>query len=114
MIRDRHGKLFTGTAEELHRHNEKLRKRDERAAKKLKGEQEIKLPLPAGTAAALADVMQRAGFDDPRDFIAFQIHRLASLDGPEFQQQTTRTVRVGNLDKYIDQIAGFVPPECDE
>lgn len=114
MIRDRHGKPFTGTAGELHRHNEKLRKRDERAAKKLKGEQEIKLPLPAGTAAALADVMQRAGFDDPRDFIAFQIHRLASLDGPEFEAQAKRTVRVTGLGKYLEQIAGYVPPECDE
>ena len=58
MTRDRNGEPFFGTPEELWRHNQKLYKREQRAAKKLKGEQEIKLPLPAGTAAALADVMQ--------------------------------------------------------
>ena len=83
---------------------DKIRKREERAAKKLKGEQEINLPLPPGTAAALADVMARAGFDDARDFLSFQIHRLAALDSPEFEAQAKRTVRVTGLEKYLDQI----------
>lgn len=99
---DRNGDPFDGTPDELRRHNDKLRKRAARAV----ADPVITLPLPAGTAAALANVMQRAGFDDPRDFIAFQIHRLASLDGPEFDAQTRRTVRVTGLGKYLAQIGG--------
>lgn len=110
MIRDRNGDAFEGSPDELRRHNDKLRKRDARA----KADPVITLPLPAGTAAALADVMARAGFDDPRDFLAFQIHRLASLDSPEFDAQAKRTVRVTGLEPYLEQIAGFVPPEVDE
>lgn len=80
----------------------RIRKRLSRA-----GKTEILLPLPQGTAAALDRVMQAAGFDDPRDFIAFQIHRLDELrdrDGHSFKAQTVRTVTVGDLTKYTDRI----------
>lgn len=80
----------------------RIRKRLSRA-----GKTEILLPLPAGTAAALERVMQAAGFDDPRDFIAFQIHRLDELrerDGHSFKAQAVRTVTVGDLSKYADRI----------
>lgn len=110
MLTDRNGEPFEGTAAELRRHNDKLRKRDERA----KADPTVVLPLPPGTAKALADVMQRAGFDDARDFLAYQIHRLASLDSPEFEAQTRRTVQVGDLSHYFKQIAGYVPTEDEQ
>lgn len=78
-----------------------------RKRKSREGKTEILLPLPAGTAAALERVMQAAGFDDARDFIAFQIHRLDELrerDGHSFKAQAVRTVTVGDLSKYTDQI----------
>lgn len=106
---DRNGDPFEGTPDELRKHNDKLRKRAARA----KADPVLSLPLPPGTAAALADVMQRAGFDDPRDFIAFQIHRLAALDSPEFDAQAKRTVRVSGLDKYLAKIGGKpIDPDC--
>lgn len=108
MIKDRNGDPFTGTPDELRRHNDKLRKRDERE----KADPKVILPLPEGTAAALADVMARAGFDDPRDFLAFQIHRLALLDGPEFDAQAKRTVRVNGLEKYLGKIGAPVCEWC--
>lgn len=80
----------------------RIRKRLSRA-----GKTEILLPLPTGTAEALGRVMQAAGFDDPRDFIAFQIHRLDELrerDGHSFKGQAVRTVTVGDLSKYTDRI----------
>ena len=93
------------TDDDKRKERDKLRKRAARA----KADPAINLPLPPGTAAALADVMARAGFDDARDFLSFQIHRLAALDSPEFEQQTRRTVRVTGLEKYLKQLQ-----ECDE
>lgn len=81
----------------------RIRKRLSRA-----GKTEILLPLPAGTAAALERVMQAAGFDDPRDFIAFQIHRLDELrerDGHSFKAQAVRTVTVGDLSRYAERLS---------
>lgn len=65
---------------------------------------ELKLPLPAGTAEALARIVERAGFDDPRDFLAYQIHRLDALDSHNFEQQTKRTVTVGDLSHYHQRL----------
>ncbi|MNE64240.1 hypothetical protein D3C80_1596440 [compost metagenome] len=54
--------------------------------------------------------MAAADFDDPRDFIAFQIHRLADLlerDGHSFEQQAKRTVtldREALLDRYAGRL----------
>lgn len=65
------------------------------------------LPLPKGTADALDRVMVAAGFDDPRDFLAFQIHRLDTLlkcDGHKFNEQAIRTVTVGDLGKFYEQL----------
>lgn len=84
----------------------KLRARIRKRLSRL-GKVEILLPLPQGTAAALDRVMQAAGFDDPRDLIAFQIHRLDELrerDGHSFKAQAVRTVTVGDLTKYTDRI----------
>lgn len=80
----------------------RIRKRQSR-----EGRKEILLPLPQGTAEALDRVMQAAGFDDPRDLIAFQIHRLDDLlsrDGHKFKAQAVRTVTVGDLSKYTDRL----------
>ena len=67
----------------------------------------ISLPLPAGTRAALGRVMDAAGFDDPRDFLAFQIHRLDHLlqcDGHAFAAQAVRTVTAGDLSHYTGRL----------
>jgi hypothetical protein len=64
----------------------------------------ISLPLPAGTRAALERVMQRAGFDDARDFIAWQIHRLDGLPCDQFNEQAIRRVTVTGLDKYVEAL----------
>lgn len=56
------------------------RAREYRERKKAKALQlqieEVSLPLPAGTAAALADLMSWHGFVDRREAIATMIHRL--------------------------------------
>lgn len=101
---DRNGAAFFGTTAELAKHNDKLRKRAERARPR---QPEVILPLPKGTAACLDLVLEAAGFDDPRDFLAFQIHRLAALlvsDRPAFDAQAIRTVQVGSLDKWAELI----------
>lgn len=78
----------------------------------------LSLPLSVGTHAALRRVMAAADFDDPRDFLAFQIHRLDALlacDGHSFAQQAKRTVTVGDLSKYDDrlQAAGGIQDDDD-
>jgi hypothetical protein len=78
-----------------------------RKRKSRQGKTEILLPLPKGTGEALERVMQAAGFDDPRDFIAFQIHRLDKLrerDGHSFKAQAVRTVTVGDLSRYTERL----------
>lgn len=83
------------------------RKRKSRAARP----DPISLPLPMGTAQALQRVMQAAGFDDPRDFLSFQIHRLDHLlqcDGHAFKAQAVRTVTAGDLSKYIERLTNHV------
>lgn len=85
----------------------------ERKRKSRANKVEILLPMPKGTGDALSRIMAASGFDDPRDFISFQIHRLDKLlecDGHRFTQQTKRTVTVGDLSKYLDQIGN----DCDE
>lgn len=109
-MRDRNGDPFEGTPAELRKHNEKLRKRAERASKP----KPIYLPLPPGTAAALQRLLVRSGFDDPCDFLAFQIHRLDALpDGPAFDAEAIRTVRVHGLEKYLERL-GHPVAEGDE
>lgn len=79
------------------------RKRKSRAARP----DAISLPLPMGTHHALTRIVEAAGFDDARDFLAFQIHRLDHLlqcDGHAFKAQAVRTVTAGDLTKYIDRI----------
>ena len=81
--------------------DDRLRKQKSRAAKPV----EVLLPLPQGTGDALARVMHAAGFDDPRDFLAFQIHRLDELlqrDGHTFAAQAVRTVTAGDLTKWLE------------
>lgn len=110
MRLDRHGEPFEGTDEQFRKHQEKLRKQDERARKP----KPIYLPFAEGTAAALQRLLDRTGFDDPRDFLAFQIHRLDALpDGPAFDAEAIRTVRVHGLEAYFDQL-GRPVAEGDE
>lgn len=110
--RDRNGDPFTGTPEELKRHNAKLRKQASRAA----AEPVLSLPLPPGTAAALERICAAARFDDPRELLAAQVHRLDALlssDRPAFEQQTRVTVTVGNLDKWLPLI-GAEPEQGED
>lgn len=109
---DRNGDPFYGTPEELKRHNAKLRKQASRAA----AEPVLSLPLPPGTAAALERVCAAARFDDPRELIATQIHRLDALlacDRHAFDKQTRVTVTVGNLDKWLPLI-GAEPEQGED
>lgn len=113
MTYDRNGDPFTGTPEELKRHNAKLRKQASRAA----AEPVLSLPLPSGTAAALTRICAASGFDDPRELIAAQLHRLDALltsDRHAFDQQTRVTVTVGNLDKWLPLIGAEPEQEEDE
>lgn len=83
--------------------DDRLRKQKSRAAKPV----EVLLPLPQGTGDALARVMEAAGFDDARDFLAFQIHRLDHLlqcDGHAFKAQAVRTVTAGDLSHYTERL----------
>ena len=97
----------------LKRLRARIRKRLNRA-----GKREILLPLPVGTACALDRIMAAAGFDDPRDFIAYQIHRLDGLltggDVEAFRAQAVRTVTVGDLSHYHHRIGSPVPAEDDD
>lgn len=109
---DRNGHPFSGTPEELKRHNAKLRKQASRAA----AEPVLSLPLPPGTAAALERICAAAGFDDSRELIAAQVHRLDALlasDRHAFDQQTRVTVTVGNLDKWLPLI-GAEPEQGED
>lgn len=109
-MRDRNGDPFEGTPDDLRRHNAKLYKREQRASTP----KPIYLPFAPGTAAALQRLLDRTGFDDPRDFLAFQIHRLDALpDGPAFDAEAIRTVRVHGLERYFGQL-GHPVPDDDE
>ncbi|MNJ10734.1 hypothetical protein D3C77_48980 [compost metagenome] len=111
-LTDRNGTAFVGTPEELKRHNAKLRKQASRA----KAASNLALPTPPGTARALQRICQAAGFEDPREFLANQIHRLDALltcDSHAFVEQTRVTVTVGNLDKWLPLI-GDEPEDGDE
>lgn len=83
--------------------DDRLRKQKSRANKPV----EVLLPLPQGTGDALARVMEAAGFDDARDFLAFQIHRLDDLltcDRHTFEAQAVRTVTAGDLTKWVGHV----------
>lgn len=108
---DSEGQPFVGTKAEFRKHQDKLRKRRDRAAMP-----EVVLPFPRGTAEALDRVLKAAGFNDRRDFLAFQIHRLADLleaDRPAFDVQARRTVRLGDMSQYLARVGGE-PAEGDE
>lgn len=99
-LRDRNGDPFTGTPDELKRHNAKLRKQASRA----KADPVLELPLPPGVAAALERICTAAGFEDPRELIDLQIRRLDALlisDRHLFDSLTSVTVTVGSLDKWL-------------
>lgn len=95
---------------EERRAKDAARKRKERAAAPPK----ITLPLPQGTADALARVMTRAGFSSAADFVAFQIHRLDALDSPDFEAQAMRTVHVGDVSKWYGQLQALGEAEASK
>jgi len=108
---DHLGALFTGTPEEFRRHQDKLRKRLNRAKNP-----EIVIPWPSGTAAAAAQVLSRTEgrFNSIRDLFAYFVHSLAAMpDGPEFTAATTRTVQLGDMSKWLE-LAGAIPLREDD
>lgn len=92
----------------------------ERKRKSRQASVEVLLPLPKGTADALSRVMAAADFDDPRDFIAFQIHRLDALlarDGHSFREQAVRTVTLAGdptVARYAEQLSNYQPEEGED
>lgn len=99
-------KLTDDQAATLKRLRARIRKRLSRA-----GKREVLLPLPVGTAQAMERVMAASDFDDPRDFMAFWIHRLDDLlqtQGELFNTDARRLVRVGDLSHYHDRIGAPV------
>lgn len=89
---------------EQRREAARLRKQKSRA----KATPELKLPLPLGIQAALDDILAASpDFDDPRDFLSFQILRLHGLmkcDRHNFEEQTKRTVTLGKLDHFFERL----------
>lgn len=101
-LTDRNGEPFTGTKEELKRHNNKLCKRAGRA----KADPVLSLPLPAGIAQALERICAAAGYEDPRELLDLQIRRLDALltsDRQLFDALTRMTVTIapGSLDHFF-------------
>ena len=111
-LKDRNGDPFTGTSEELKRHNAKLRKQASRAA----ADPVLALPLPPGLAQALDRVCGAGGFDDQREAISQLIlgaDKMLTSDRPQFDKLTNVTVTIGNLDKWLALI-GAEPTSEDE
>ena len=103
MLTDRNGDLFTGTPEELKRHNAKLRKQASRAA----ADPILALPLPPGLARALDRVCAAGGFDDQREAVSQLIlgaDKLLACDRPRFDKLTNVTVTIGSLGKWLPLI----------
>ena len=70
----------------------------------------IELPLPPGTAAALDRVAEAAGFEDRRELIAMQIHKLDQLlqgDRHAFDQWVRFSVTLGDTSKLIERLEAY-------
>lgn len=110
-LRDRNGEPFTGTPEELKRHNNKLTKRAARAKSR-----QFSMDLPVGLAQQLDRVANAAGCS-PQELISTHIglldELLASGDSQTFKRFTERTVTVSGLEKYFHRL-GAAPAEGDE
>lgn len=108
--RDRNGELFEGTAAELRKHNDKLRKREYR-----KGVgRTVVLPLKPSTSDALQRLQARFGFEDPRELISQVVHRLDELaDCPEIEPLFKWDRPPLDLNKYLPLIGGDVKDDED-
>ena len=104
-LRDRNGELFTGTKEELKRHNNKLCKQIARAKEKANPTPSI--DLSPGIAAALERVCAAGGFENATELFNLHVLRLDKLlasDRHLFDLLTSVTVTVGDLSKYYDRL----------
>ena len=109
-LKDRNGDPFSGTPEELKRHNAKLRKQASRAA----ADPVLALPLPPGLARALDRVCEAGGFTDMREAISQLIlgaDKMLTSDRPQFDKLTNVTVTIGSLDKWLPLIGAEPTPE---
>lgn len=115
VLRDRNGHFFTGSREDLKRHNNKLCKQASRA----KADPTLVLPLPRGIKAALDRVCVAGGFEDPRELLDLQIRRLGALlaagDRQLFDALTrvTVTIPTDSLNRFFAQL-GSEPAADDE
>lgn len=99
-LTDRNGDPFTGTPDELKRHNNKLCKRAGRA----KADPVLDLPLPMGLARALGRICEAGGFTDQREAVSQLIlgtDRLLASDPHAFDALVKVTVTIGKLDKWL-------------
>ena len=80
-----------------------LRKRRSRA----KLGQRIELPLPPGTAEALARICHAGSFEDQREAISTMIHRIDALlqQHPEAVRLLSHPVSAGDLSHYLERLA---------
>lgn len=111
-MKDRNGDPFKGTPAELRAWNNTLSQRARRA-----GNGRLDMLLPPGTEAAMARVCEAAGFEDRRELVAMQIHKLDQLlsAAPEaFEAWVKFSTVPGDLSKYVERIGRYVPPETDD
>lgn len=102
-LRDRQGQPFTGTPEELKRHNAKLYKREQRDA----AGPSVTFPTPDGTAAAIARLKKALGIRHTAELITTLIHLAddgRASDSPIFKMLTERTISIGNLEHWVQQL----------
>lgn len=110
-MKDRNGQPFDGTAEELKRHNAKLKKQAQRA-----GKRQVSVTLEPRAAEALDKVLAFSGMSLPVELISQQVMKLAQLvDGdPAAATMWLSFGRLeGDLSKYLAQINPMVDPGDD-
>lgn len=77
----------------------------------------LDMPLPIGTAEALARVAKAAGFDDRRECVAWIVPALDGLlssDRHMFDAVTAVTTKAGDLTKYYSQLGVSIDEDRDK
>lgn len=109
MTLDRNGEPFEGTADELKRHNAKLKKQAQRA-----GKRQVSFLLEPRAAEALDKVLAFGGMSLPVELFSQQVLKLAQLvDGdPAAATMWLSFGQLrGDLSKWLAQINPAVDPQ---
>lgn len=112
-LRDREGKPFEGTPEELKRHNAKLYKRQQRAA----DGPTFAFPTPPGTLAAIERLKAATGITHTAELLATLVDladQARAKDSPILKMLTERTIDVGNLEHWVERLPGHDQQDPDE